>query len=110
MITALIERTLTRLPGELTEMLRSPSGRNRGDYINQVSNLVADLSDENLLVLLKSIIDTTVYNVLYVLDDGLAQRGLRIELSELREPRDFSEPPLIERYRNLVEPGGTVAE
>ena len=106
-VDVIILETVRSIPNETLSFYRNLPGRRPSDLSKRVAASLREMPDDAARELIADIVDSAVFSLLYLLDNDF-KSSIRVELkrgAQTCRPSDF---PLLEAYRQRVDPGGVV--
>ena len=105
-IESIIAETIDFLPQDINEFYRNLPGRNPSDHSLRVQRVLNKLSEDEAIVLIRDIVDSSVFAILSIIDQGFKDK----QIVTLVTKGPSGEQPLyghaVEAYRQRVSPGG----
>ena len=97
-------------PADLLSALREPAGRKPGSSTLAVAEALSSIDDARALVITRSVLDFAYFSVLNLLDSGLKNSGIQVQIRTSSDEwlSDSPAAELHELYRERVEPNGFV--
>lgn len=104
MLDAVVAETQS-LPAELLKAYRHPPGRKPSASLLQIRDALSELDDATALLLVRDVVDVTVFQMIYLLGVGF-KRDLSVDVSREGNRERLDGSGLHEDYRARVDPGG----
>ena len=108
-VDAVIQETRI-IPEELLRFYRDLPGRSPSEHSKNVSRILSSLSDEEAIILIRDVVDSTVFSMLHLLDLSFKDRHIQVTFTRQQDPEAVSFGSLLDTYRERVDPGGKVVD
>ena len=108
-VEALVMETVQTLPDSLLGSCRNLTGRRPSDLTQSVARIAEKLDDGDALIFIRDIVDATVFSVLGLVDAGFKDLNVETRFDRSTSTVDLPDDPLLDLYRERVDPGGVVA-
>lgn len=106
-IEAVILRTKT-LPEQILHFYRDLPGMSPSDHSKEVADILEKLQDEEAIVLLRDIVDSTIFSLLHLFDLDFMDRHIHVSFTRQQNPDSAQFGMLLDAYRERVDPGGKI--
>jgi hypothetical protein len=108
-VESIIMETIDFLPQDINEFYRNLPGRQPSDHSLRVQKALNNLSEDEAIILIRDIVDSSVFAVLSLMDQGFKDKRIKTSFTKLPS----GEQPLfgcaVEAYHQRVSPGGYIA-
>lgn len=98
------------IPEQLVHFYRALPGMAPSAHSKAVGDILAKLKDEEAMVLIRDIVDSTVFSMLHLFDLSFKDRHIQISFTRQQNPESAPFGTLLDAYRERVDPGGIVVE
>jgi hypothetical protein len=105
-VSAIIVETVDTMPGGLLSFYRDLPGRSPSEHSKCVAATLASLTDDQATELVRTIVDATVFSLLYLMDVSFKNMNISVAFHRGNDSASPADHPLLERYRFKVSPGG----
>lgn len=106
--TMILEASI--IPEELVRFYRALPGRSPSEHSKAVSHIIAKLQDEEAIVLIRDVVDSTLFSMLHLFDLDFKDRHIQVSFARQKNPDSAPFGILLDIYRERVDPGGIVAQ
>lgn len=108
-VETIILRTKS-MPEHLVQFHRALPGRAPSEHSKVISHILAKLSDEEAVLLIRDVVDSTVFSLLHLFDLGFKDRHIRVSFDRIHNPELAPFGTLLDTYRERVDPGGMILD
>jgi hypothetical protein len=107
-VSAIIEETLETIPKSILQFYRNIPGRRPSEHSKEVGRILSKLTDEEVMVLVRDIIDSALFSTLHLMDLNFKDRKIRASFEPVENSDTEPFGSLLEAYRERVDPGGLI--
>jgi hypothetical protein len=107
-VSVIIEEILEAIPKSILQFYRNIPGRRPSEHSKEVGRILSKLTDEEVMVLARDIIDSALFSTLHLMDLNFKDREIKASFVSAKNLDTEPFGSLLEAYRERVDPGGII--
>ena len=107
-VEAIVAETVVALPDDILQFYRNLPGRRPSEHSLRLQGVLSKLTDEEARILIRDIVDSSIFSVLSLIDQGFKDRNIATSFTVTSSDDSPVMGRALEIYRQRVNPGGQI--